>query len=87
MARIKKLFRSSINSFSPIGMCDQSNFIVPHKDLVWQMEYNGAGLFNTGLLVYKKFVDKPNPTNLAPKFYGDPKPVMNARPSYYIDES
>lgn len=86
MARIKQYFTSSLENFSPLGMCDQSNFCVPHNEMVHQMEYNGAGLYDTGLLVYRKFADKPNPTNLAPKFFGDPIPVQNARISYYVDE-
>lgn len=86
MAKIKRYFTASLNKFSPLGMCDQSNFSVPHKDMIRQMEYNGAGLFDTGLLVYKKFADRPNLSNLAPKFFGDPTPVINARMAYYVDE-
>ena len=86
MRGFKKYFKSSVNNFSPIGMCDQTNFMVPHNRMVWQLEYNSQGLYNTGLLVYDKFADKPNPTNLAPKFFGDPKPILNASPSYYIKQ-
>jgi len=87
MARIKRYFKSTIYNFSPLGMCDQSNFSVPHNQMVRQLEYNGSGLYDTGLLVYYKFADRPNPTNLAPKYFGDPTPVVNARVAYYIDEN
>lgn len=64
----------------PIAQCDRTGFIVMHKDLVWQMEYYGNGLRNTGWLVHKKFVDKPNPQLMVPPIYKDPQPVPNARP-------
>lgn len=64
---------------SASAQCDNSGFIVMHKDLVKQMEYSGSGLYWTGYLVYKDFYDKPNPQNLAPRLYGDPKTVDNPR--------
>lgn len=68
----------------PVGACDYTGFLVDHKDLVPQMDYNGKGLYDTGLLVYKKFVSDPQPQHLAPKIYKDPKPVPTPRGAPWI---
>jgi hypothetical protein len=68
------------SSFSPTAMCDFSKFVVPYDDLVPYMEFGGNTLYDTGLRVYKDFVDEPQPANLAPPIILDPKPVHNPRP-------
>ena len=44
------------------------------------LEFGGNELYDTGLLVYKDFVDEPQPANLAPMVVLDPEPVDNPRP-------
>lgn len=64
------------------AVCDQSGFRVFHKDLVAQMEYNSAGLYNTGFLVHRDFVDTPNPQNMTPYVGVDLRAVKNPRPDF-----
>jgi hypothetical protein len=64
------------------AVCDVSGFRVMHHNLVPEMEYNGAGLYNTGMLVEKRFVTRPNPQNMTPYIGPDMKPVPNPRPDF-----
>jgi hypothetical protein len=68
------------SSFSPTAQCDVSKFVVPYNDLVPYMEFGGNVLYDTGIRVYKEFVDEPQPANLAPMIVLDPEPVRNPRP-------
>lgn len=77
---MRTYIKATLKKFSAAAQCDQTGFQVLHKDLVPQMEYGGQGLYNTGYLVHKDFVDKPNPQNMAPRVSDDPKPVKNPRP-------
>lgn len=70
----------------PYAQCDGSGMLVMHEDLRWYKEYAGDGLINSGYLVHYRFLDKPNPQNLAPLVYLDPIPIENPRPSPYITE-
>lgn len=70
-----------------IGQCDYSGLVVRHADLKKQMQYSGTGLYWTGLWVYTKFIDKPNPQNLAPRVKADPVPVDHARPSNMVTQN
>lgn len=67
-----------------IGRCDYSGLMVAHRDLCKQMAYSGKGLYWTGLWVYKKFLDDPNPQNMAPKLRADPVPLKHARPDKMV---
>lgn len=67
-------------NFSPLAQCDVTGLPVLYTDLVPQMEWAGDKLYNTGLLAYKDFVDEPNPALQTPPIFGDPTPVLNARP-------
>jgi hypothetical protein len=84
MGRQGKYVRTNRQHPTGIAKCDRSGLIVNHKDLCKQMEYSGAGLYWTGLWVYKKFIDKPNPQNLAPRVKIDPVPLEHARPSWMV---
>lgn len=77
---------TNMSRFNPraIATCDRSGFVVQHSKLVKQMEYNGQGLFWTGYWVYPKFLDKPNPQNLAPRVKLDPKPILNSKPDNIV---
>lgn len=76
--------KGSLNNIQPLGQCDFTQYLCNHKDLRWYMEYNSTGLYNTGLLVHKDFLFKPNPSNLLPQLHTDPTPVKNARPCWYF---
>jgi hypothetical protein len=73
-----------INKRSPraSAVCDVSGFRVMHENLVSEMEYNGAGLYATGMMVEKRFVTRPNPQNMTPFIGPDMKPVSNPRPDF-----
>jgi len=64
------------------AQCDRTGFICRKKDLVKQMEYNGTGLYWTGLYVLKDFVTKPNPAFLIPPMFQDPRPVLDTKVPY-----
>lgn len=75
-----KYTRGKRNYPFAVGRCDYTGFIVKYTDLVKQYEYAGDGIYDTGYLVHKDFVDQPNPQNLVPILKLDPVPVLNARP-------
>lgn len=70
-----------------LGMCDYSGLTVRHADLCKQYEYRGRGLVWTGLWVYKKFLDKPNPQNLTPIITVDPIPLLHPRPDPFLADT
>ena len=72
---------------SAIARCDHSGMMVKHSMLQKQMQYSGAGLYWTGLWVYPKFLDKPNPQNLAPRVKLDPVPVPHAKPDEMVSQN
>lgn len=80
-----KYTRMRKNNPLAIARCDYSGLMVQHAKLQQQMEYRGSGLVWTGYYVYSKFVDEPNPQNLTPLIYADPRPIMNARPDNQVD--
>jgi len=63
------------------AFCDRTNMQCMHHDLVRQMEFGGSGLYFTGYLVHKDFIDEPNPQNLAPRPNNDPTAVPFPRPN------
>lgn len=63
-----------------VGRCQISNFIVPRNELVKQMQYAGNALVWTGLYVWYKFADKPNPSLLTPLLKADPAPIPHPLP-------
>ena len=84
MGQTNKYLR--INFWNPRAQaqCDYSGIICMHADLRPQMEYAGKGLINTGSMVHYRFLDRPNPQNLAPPIKNDPIPVKNPRPILYF---
>lgn len=85
MAKPNRYLR--INFWAPRAeaQCDYSGVICMRDDLRPQMEYAGKGLINTGFMVHHRFLDIPNPQNLAPPIKNDPEPVNNPRPILYFD--
>lgn len=77
---IGKYLRPSFQNPSPYGRCDYSGLLCQLKDLVPQFQYNATGLYDTGLRVNYRFLDKPNMTNLMPPIKMDPEPVILGRP-------
>ena len=82
----QKKFRTNGKNLKPLGMCDRSKMLFYRDDIVKEYDYNSTSLYWTGRWVYKGFLFKPNPSNLKPESYGDPKTVPNARPAYYFPE-
>jgi hypothetical protein len=60
--------------------CDRCCAIYNHKDLQFQYQFNGSGLYNTRFLVCQKCLDIPQPQLLSPILPPDPTPVLNPRP-------
>lgn len=73
--------RVTINPHNPeaLGICDYSDFVFNHKDLVKQMEWRGDALVWTGMMVGRPYVDKPNEQNRPPLVKNDPKPIKDPR--------
>jgi len=70
-----------IDSMSPkgLGICDKTQFICLHEDLVKQMEWRGNSLQWTGYMVHRDYVDKPNEQLRPPILAPDPVPLVNPR--------
>jgi hypothetical protein len=68
-----------LNNPQALAVCDQSDFVFNHKDLVKQMTWVGNNLVWTGLMVGKPFLDIPNQQARPPKILNDPKPIKNPR--------
>ena len=80
-----KYTRMRLRNPRAIAVCDYSGLYVQHAALRRQMEYRGSGLVWTGYYVNPQFLDVPNPQNLTPLIYVDPKPILNARPDGQLD--
>jgi hypothetical protein len=71
--------RVDFNNPQAFGVCDRTDFVFNHKDLVKQMTWAGDNLVWTGLLVGKPFVDIPNQQARPPLIKSDPKAIKNPR--------
>lgn len=71
-----RVSRSYPESF---GTCDRCGFWYNLKDLKWQFEYAGRGLYNTHFLLCDRCLDDPQPQLMARILPADPRPVLNAR--------
>lgn len=73
---------------SAFAICDRCNGLYNHKDLRFQFEYNGTGLYNTRMLVCERCLDVPQAQFLNPILQPDPLPVVNPRvPAYSVQEN
>lgn len=77
-----KTNRLKIGDKNAKAMCDRTGITCRKQDLVKQMEYNGSGLYWTGLYVHKNVAYKPNPASLIPPVFKDPRSVLNTRVPY-----
>lgn len=62
-----------------LGICDYTDFVFSHKDLVKQMEWRGDNLVWTGWMVGRPYVDVPNEQNRPPLVKDDPRPIKDPR--------
>ena len=62
------------------GICDRCCGTYNLRDLQFQYQYNGSGLYNTRFLVCDTCLDVPQPQLLNPILPPDPMPVLNPRP-------
>ncbi len=81
--RIMPSGRARISARRPraLGESDRSGMWYSLDDMVRQFQYAGNGLIDTGLLVGRDEVDKPQAQFLAPILPADPLPRFNPRPS------
>jgi hypothetical protein len=64
-----------------MGECDQCSGWVNHADMLHQMQWAGNKLIDTGLLVCKSCLDKPQDQYRSIILPPDPRPIVNPRPS------
>jgi hypothetical protein len=62
-----------------LGICDYTDFVFNHKDLVKQMEWRGDNLVWTGMMVGRPYLDTPNEQNRPPLVKDDPRPLKDPR--------
>lgn len=81
--------RYKVNVKNPLGygICDKTQFIMRHCDMVKQMEYLGDSLQWTGYMVGKWYADKPNPSLKPVVLKPDPVPLDNPRPQQQQPDS
>ena len=72
------------NDPEPWGICDASGFRCKRSELTRQMEWRGNRLVWTGLMVWKRFADLPNPQLQTPTLKADPPGFADARPESAI---
>jgi hypothetical protein len=59
--------------------CDRCGFLYNHRDLKWDVQYQGRYVERTGFLVCDSCNDIPNPTRRPIVLPPDPVPILNAR--------
>lgn len=80
---------ASVNPNSPeaFAQCDRCGFWYNRSDLVWQTQWAGQQIFNTGvLLCYARCFDTPNEQLRTIILPPDPPPIQNARPPNFTYE-
>lgn len=80
--------QTSASNPRAFAVCQRCNIWVNHDTLAWQMQYGGAGLINTRLLVCPSCYDTPQPQLRSLNLPGDPTPVQFALVEPFLyDES
>lgn len=89
MPYILKGKRYKVDKNSPLGygICDKTQFVMRHCDMVKQMEYMGDSLEWTGYMVGKWYADKPNPSLRPVHLKPDPVALQNPRPRQQSPDS
>ncbi len=71
-----------------VGVCDRCGSWVQHYTLVYQYDYRGEDLANTGILVCQRCLDLPQEQLRPLKLPPDPLPIMDARVEFFsVDEN
>lgn len=81
--RIARSGRARISLRNPqaMGECDRCGFWCSRAAMSRQFQWGGTSLIDTGLLVCRPCLDVPQPQFKSPILPGDPRPVVNPRPS------
>jgi len=74
------------SSPEPVGFCDRCGFLVYLSDLDWQLEWAGADITNTFMLVHGTCLDVPNEQRRTIVIGPDPAPLRNIRPGYQVSQ-
>jgi hypothetical protein len=75
-------FNSPSSSF--LGTCEYTGFVMNRDQLTRQKDWRGNSFIWTGLIVGKKFADKPQEQNRPPITKADPFPIKDPRfPAIY----
>lgn len=74
--------RTTLNVERPVawGTSDRSGFVGNHDRMLFQFQWAGSKLINTGLLVHADEYDQPNEQFRTLILPADPDPLFNARP-------
>jgi hypothetical protein len=70
-----------VNASHPaaFAICDQCGFQYNHRDLIWEAQWMGKMIQQTGFLVCPTCWDVPNPQLQARGLPADPVPILNPR--------
>jgi len=81
MSYASQVGRARTNPTSPQAhaICDRCGFRYNHVDLKWQMDWRGASIMNTRVLVCSDCYDTPQEQLRAIVVPNDPMPIINAR--------
>lgn len=73
--------RARVSTRNPqaFGICDRCGFLYNHHRLQWQMQWGGASLYNTRMLVCDTCLDTPQQQLRAIVVPADPVPIQNPR--------
>lgn len=89
MAYASKAGRAQTSARNPraFAVCDRCGIWHNHDQLQWQMQWAGAMLYNTRLLVCRRCLDVPQEQLRTITLPPDPVPVMNARVEPFLQDS
>lgn len=77
----------SVSDPEAFAQCDRCGFWYNRSELVWQTQWAGQQIFNTGVLVcHARCFDTPNEQLRTIVLPPDPPPIVNARPPNFTYE-
>lgn len=76
--------RVNTSNSRAFAVCDRCGIWVNHEDLSWQFEWSATHLYNKGLLVCRRCLDKPFEQLRTIVLPPDPLPVLNARVENFV---
>jgi hypothetical protein len=71
----------------PVGVSDRNGQVYYLDEMVFQYQYSGRGLIDQRILIGPDEVDTPAPFLQTFIFGPEPKPLPNARPWHYAEQS